>query len=403
MKALRMKTMRNVLTLLLLSAVVAVALGPQAGAVTVQPGEQAFGDRSFLWLEAESYSSLGDDPEGDGWKIVSKETPVTSTGGIDILPASSNVHGTALLDDIGGGQHTDTAVYQVQFATAGTYQFYSRHTMFDSNANGSFSNEDSIFVSPAFDKNSSTDWIGFQGLRFDDQDPDAAIPDTGYALDPIGFKPETGDTENEGWHAIRDWRIKSKGVLQGTSSQDPSLQNGVFSWYNRPAYVSSGAGGGFDSDFGFKTEFIVTPEQVGNVVTFEIGTREVYGVFDGFLFIQDDAVDLLDQYSQDEVTAEIFGIVDGGGDDPLAGDFDASGAVGNDDLTLLLDAWGGAPPAGWTKNAPVSVGNDSLTQLLDTWGNSALSGVSAVPEPSTLVMLGVRALLLSGRKRSSVA
>ena len=276
------------------------------GVVTVQNSTEVLGGRRYLWVEAENYNALADDADDNGWKVVSKENPVTSTGGLDILPASSNVSGTALLDDIGGGQHSDKAVYKVVFNHAGTYQLYTRQTMYDSNGNGSFSNEDSIFVSPGFNLNSQSDWVGFEGVQFDEGDPDVDIPDPGFALDPAGFKPDTGDSENEGWLAIRDWRIKSEGVLLGTSSQDPSLQNGEFNWYNRPAYVSSGAGGGFDGDFGFKTEFIVTDEMVGQAVTFEIGTREPYGVFDGFLFIEDDNVDLLDLNSQDDVTDAII-------------------------------------------------------------------------------------------------
>ena len=335
--------MRKLSILSLITAVTALTLVSQTSAVTVQ-NPSKFEGRNFLWLEAESYSSLGADPENDGWEIVSKETPITSTGGLDILPADSNVSGTALLDQIGGGQHTDTAVYEVLFRTPGTYQFYSRHTMFDSNDNGSFSNEDSIFVSPAFDKNSSSDWVGFEGLNYDDQDLCCLPPVVGQALDPNGFKEDVGDTENEGWHAIRDWRIKSEGVLLGSGSQDPSLQNGKFHWYNRPAYVSSGAGGGFDSDYGFKTELIVTPEQAGKVVTFEIGTREVYGVFDGFLFIQDDDVDLLDVFSQEKVD-EILDFPVGG-----IGDLNLDGYVDSLDLGILLGDW--SPPPTSSNSVP---------------------------------------------------
>jgi hypothetical protein len=256
------ETMRKLSILSLLTAIGAFSLASQASAVTEQDSGDVFNGRSYLYLEAESFSSLGADPEVDGWEIVSKETPITSTGGLDILPANSNVSGTALLDQIGGGQHADTAVYEVQFMTAGTYQFYSRHTMFDSDGNNNFGNEDSIFVSPAFDKNSSSDWVGFEGLEFDENDINVDIPTPGFALDPDGFKPGTGNTENEGWHAIRDWGIKSAGVILGSGNQDPSLQNGKFHWYNRPAYVSSGAGGGFDNGYGFKTEFIVAPSKL---------------------------------------------------------------------------------------------------------------------------------------------
>ncbi|MEO2045624.1 MAG: PEP-CTERM sorting domain-containing protein [Pirellulales bacterium] len=324
--------MRKLSILSLITAFTALTFVSQTGAVTVQ-SPLGFEGRKFLWLEAESYSSLGEDLDNNGWVGVNKDTPIVSVGGLDILPADSNVHGTALLDQIGGGQHADTAVYEVMFRTAGTYQFYSRHTMYDSNGNGSFSNEDSIFVSPAFDKNSSSDWVGFNGLEFDENDIDVDIPNPGFALDPNGFKPSVGDTEKEGWHAIRDWRIKSQGAILGSGSQDPSRQNGKFHWYNRPAYVGSGPGGGFNTDFGMKTEFIVTPEQVGQVVTFEIASREQYGVFDGFLFIQDDDVDLLDVYTQEEVDG-IFDIPVGS-----IADLNLDGYVDGLDLGVLLGDW----------------------------------------------------------------
>ncbi len=385
--------MKNLSLLSLLSAVVTLSLMTQASAVTEQTASNVFNGRSYLWLEAESFSSLGADPENDGWRVVSKESPITSTGGLDILPADSNVSGSALLDDIGGGQHSDTALYDVQFMTAGTYQFYSRHSMFDSNGNGSFSNEDSIFVSPAFDSNSSSDWVGFEGLNFDDQDPDVDIPDTGFALDPDGFKPDTGDSDNEGWYAIRDWRIKSAGALLGTSSQDPSLQNGKFHWYNRPAHVSSGANGSFDSDFGFKTEYIVTEDQVGQTLTFEIGTREVYGVFDGFLFIQDDDVDLLDVYSQEEVDAILPVVPDA--------DFNASASVDGADLTIWNTNFGtGTTHATGDADGDADVdGSDYLVWQQQFTGTPA---VSAVPEPTSAVLLSVLAMISLGVRVRSV-
>jgi len=378
----------------LLTVAMTLSLGAQVrGAVTVQTASDVFNGRSYLWLEAENFSSLGADPEGDGWKIVSKETPVTSAGGLDILPASSNVSGTALLDDLGGGQHADTATYEVEFLTAGTYQFYSRQTMYDSNGNNSFSNEDSIFLSPAFNLNSSSDWVGFEGLNFDDQDPEVDIPETGFALDPDGFKSDTGDSENEGWYAIRDWRIKSAGVLQGSGSQDPSLQNGVFSWYNRPAFVSTGVGGGFDSDFGFKTEYIVTPEQVGQTLTFEIGTRENYGVFDGFLFIQDDNVDLLDLFTQEEVDAIL----------PVApdADFDDSTSVDGADLAIWETnfATGTTNATGDADGDADADGTDFLVWQQQYTGPPA---INAVPEPTSVVLLSVLAMISLGvRVRSA--
>jgi hypothetical protein len=82
-----------------------------------------------------------------GWKVVSKQTPVNSSQGAPILPASSNVSDTVLLDDIGGGGHDDTKLYEVKFITAGTYQLFSRQSMNDSDGNGNFGNEDSVYLS----------------------------------------------------------------------------------------------------------------------------------------------------------------------------------------------------------------------------------------------------------------
>src|SRR5262245_8804912 len=90
----------------------------QITAETVQTAANVFNGRPFLWVEAESYNSVVDGgTAGNGWKVVSKATPITSNQGLPILPANSNVSGTALLDDFGGGGHEDTALYQVKFIT----------------------------------------------------------------------------------------------------------------------------------------------------------------------------------------------------------------------------------------------------------------------------------------------
>jgi hypothetical protein len=92
----------------------------------------------------------------------------------------------------------------------------------------------------------------------------------------------------------------------------------------------------------------------------------------------------------------------------IVGDFDGSGAVGNGDLTLLLDNWGDAippVPTGWTgyQPTPNAVGNDELTALLDSWGDIApgagsLGGVVPEPTSGALLVLGMFAGLGVSRR-----
>ena len=332
-------------------------------AVTVQDSQHVFNGRSYLYVEAEDFSTLGADLDNNGWKVVSKTAPVTSVGGLDILPAGTNASGNALLDDIGGSHHDDTATYEVQFMTAGTYQFYTRHSMYDRNGNGHYRDEDSIFVSPGFNLNSESDWVGYQGLDFDELDPNVDIPIPGFALDPNGFKPTTSDSSNDGWLAIRDWGVKSAGVVTFPNDATGPEWNGNFNWYHRPAYVSSNSSGLYDGEYGFKTEFIVTPGQVGQTLTFEIGSREAYGVLDGFLFIRDDNVDLLDIYTQAELDAVLPVSLDG--------DFNSDGTVDGYDFLL------------WQLNP--SVGN--LADWETNYAQPLQSNVAVVPEPSSVVLL----------------
>jgi len=93
---------------------------------------------------------------------------------------------------------------------------------------------------------------------------------------------------------------------------------------------------------------------------------------------------------------------------PLVGDFDGNGAVGNSDLTLLLDNWGDAVPpvpVGWNgyQPTPNAVGNDELTALLDGWGDVAGAGslaAAAVPEPTAWVLFAVAGMLLPIHRRN---
>ncbi len=371
-----------------LVAAIAASLFSQASAETVQTVANVFNTRPYLWLEAENFSTLTNGDVNTGWKVVSKQSPINSIQGLPILPATSNVSGTAVLDQIGGGR--DTAQYEVKFITAGTYQLFTRHSMYDSAAvAGNYGNEDSIYLSPAFNKNSSSDWVGFEGVAFDENDlnPIIDVPSPGFAADPDGFKPTTGDSMNDGWYATRDWGVKSLGAVTFPNNALGTEWNGNFNWYNRPFFVGAAPAGGFNSDFEFKTEYVVTPAMVGQTLTFEMATRENYVVMDGFLFIQTSNIyptnDLLDIYSQADLDAGIL-------PQPVVGDYNGNGTVDAADYVTWRN--GDSP--------------DDTQAGYDLWkanfgkppGSGAGAGV--VPEPATLALfvLGLAAFTATRRR-----
>jgi hypothetical protein len=373
------------------------SFAPAALAITQQTASQVFDSRPYLYVEAESFNSLTD-ADNNGWKVVSKETPVTSPQGRSILPATSNVSGTALLNDIGGftaqSNLADKATYEVRFVTAGTYQLYTRHTLFDSAAAaGNFGNEDSLYMSPGFNKNASTDWIGFEGVEYNQASVGDPNPTDG--IDPGGFEPRTGDSKNLGWLALRDWGVKSGGVVTNNNNANDDFWNGQFYWYNRPFYVSGNdATGAFTDDFGFKTQFIVTPDMLNQTVTFEMGAREDYGVIDGFLFIQDDDLDLLDEFTQAQVDAVL---APAAGDDA---DFDGDSDVDGEDFLIWQRGLGGAAtPANGNANGDAAVNGADLAIWQAQFGPAAVAAVGAVPEPAAATLFGLACLAASGLRR----
>ena len=88
----------------------------------------------------------------------------------------------------------------------------------------------------------------------------------------------------------------------------------------------------------------------------------------------------------------IIDYVAGGGG---VGDANGDGLVDDDDLSLLLANW--QQDVGWSKgnfNGDNTVDDDDLSLLLANW-----TGSGAVPEPATLAMLTVSAMVLASRRR----
>ncbi len=375
--------MRTSIQKLALPAILFAASTSTAGAVTQQSAANVFNGRPYLYVEAESYSSLND-TDDNGFKVVSKESPITSPQGRSILPATSNVSGTALLNDIGGftsnASLADTANYEVRFVTAGTYQLYTRHTLFDSAATpGNFGNEDSMYMSPGFNKNASTDWLNFQGLAYDQ----AAVgdPNPNDGIDPAGFVPATSDSHNNGWLALRDWGVKSAGVVTNDNNANNDFWNGNFYWYNRPFYeITNDSTGAFVEDFGFKTQFIVTPDMLNQTVTFQMGAREDYSAIDGFLFIKDDDLNLLDQYTQQQVDAVLTPVA------ANSADFNGDGKVDGADFLTLQRGFGstGAAHADGDANNDGAVNAADLDIFKAQFGGG--SPLQAVPEPAAICL-----------------
>lgn len=294
-----------------------------------------------------------------------------------------------MLDDIGGGIGEDTMTYEVKFLTAGTYQFYLRHTMFDSAATpGNFGNEDSILLSSTFNKNATTDWVGFQGKDFNAGLPGVDSPEPGFGLDPDGFETKTSDSFGDGWFAIRDWGAKSEGVPTFNNNANDDFWNGQFHWYNRPVFVKTTPNSytGFADDFGFKTEYTVTAEQVGQTLTFQIANREQYGVIDGFMFIQDDALNLLDDFSQTELDAVLPVEPDA--------DFNASGGVDGADYGIWAGGFG-APGAKANGDADGDGDVDGRDFLVWQRQASFPTVATGVPEPGALALTAIAVAMFS--------
>ncbi len=325
-----------VLTLLSFSAT--------AQAVTVQSEDNVLEDgTAFLILEAETVGVLGGD-ETTGFLVVDNVNPIKSIdtavkGDLDILPADTNASGgAALLDQLGGGRHANTAQWEVQFSIPATYYLYVHASMYNSDGNTSYGNEDSFFLPPAFNKNSSTDWIGFEG--FDGLD---------------SGEPMTGDSDQDGWMPVFNNKVvMSQGQTSVHNSTDEDFWDGQFHWFHADLAVDSNADGGFIDDFGMAIMYEVTEEDLNQPLTFEISNREAYGVIDQFVFTT--SFDMLFEYTQEDMD----GFFLNRGVTPLLGDFDASGVLDLPDVNLL-----NAEIAAGTNDPQFDVNEDSQVNTAD--------------------------------------
>ena len=78
------------------------------------------------------------------------------------------------------------------------------------------------------------------------------------------------------------------------------------------------------------------------------------------------------------------------------GDANMDGRVGSDDLSLTLANWGRETDwAGGEFSGVAPIDNDDLSLLLANWTDS---GVSQVPGPATLLLLGLGSLLMPKRR-----
>jgi len=369
---------------------------------TVQSPDNVFFDGSaFLLVEGESAAELGGPDPETGFVVVDKDAPIqtiTTTsvgdpvvkGGLDVLPADTNaLGGKSLFDQLPStfNAGTNTAIWEMEFAHPGTYFLFAHWSVYNHDTNTSYLNEDSFYVSPAFNKNSSTDWIGFNGFKYD--------PDTGGPGDPL-VGDSTRDGYIDGFPTLT--KVVSAGVETPHNTTTEDFWDGQFSWSYLARANDMNADNGFISFDGQVLQYVVAPEDVGTTVTFEISTREAYGAIDALLFTTNNQ--LLNDFSQENVDALL---------NPLAGDMDFNGAVDFDDINpfvlglndaVLYESEFGLPPAvNGDTDGNGSFDFDDIAGFVDILGSGG--AVSTVPEPATsaLVLTVLGGVLVGSRRR----
>ena len=396
----------------------AVCCSTVASAKSVQDAGDLFQGLPYLWVEGEDatvtpWTRDVDEsrPElaTDGWVVVNPggTLDVNGDGTVDFvdgdgnpratLPSDTNASNGALLiapdrnlDGDGNIVWRDwnantfdpthpnynargLATYQVQFATAGTYQLYMRYSKYEVTGDGGYGNEDSIWVPPAFNAHPTYGWEGAVGLGW----PGATDP-TGPPVEHIG------DSARDGWMPLTNELI-SEGVLVDAGDPADGFWEGQFHWRHVDVAVEVENPTTFIDDFGAAIQYEVTAEQVGETLTFQVAGREKAGVVDGFLFVkQEDRNNLLDITSQgvaeDGYTAEeddfsnAINYRPSVPDDPTGlgrEDINQDGRVDASDAGLLFAAWTGEAPSAAAGEATASY--NYMTGLIEISANGVVN------------------------------
>lgn len=347
---------------LLVVAMISMGWARSGKAVTVQnPADVLADGTAFLWVEGESIASVGGDDETVGYVVVDKTNPIKSNpdankGNLDILPSTTNASGGGgLLDQLGGGRHTNTATWEVQFTTPATYFLYIHATIYNSDGNASYGNEDSFFLPPDFNLNPREDWIDFVGE------------------DQQGL-PMTGDSDQDGWMPVFNNKlVMSAGATETHNNTDEDFWDGNFHWMFADYAVDSDANGAYIDDYGMAIKYEITEAEINKPLTFTISTREPYSVIDGLLFSTSN--ELLMLYEQSQMDG--FFIKTNVG---ITGDFNADGQLSVLDINdLTTQSAGGTNPAKYDLNGDAVVNESDVKvwvkDLKKSWiGDADLNG-----------------------------
>ena len=304
----------------LASLLISVSIASSVNAVTVQQEDWILSDGSpVLWLEAESLMENDGTPDDTRFLIVDSVDPYITTdqavnGELPALPEDTNAFGGKAIMDMLGGPFipTDMATYEVQFAYPGRYYLFAHYTMYNADGNINYLNEDSIFLPPSFNANPGDDWIGFEGVN-------------------VYGDPKTGDSRRDGWMPLGK-TIVSKGDESVHNNVDEEFWDGTFHWGWFEEGVDNDANDTFIDGPGHGIRYIVTEDQVGETLTFQISAREHYSVLDGFLFSQSKRL-LSRSFTQEELTDEVAALVDAA---PTLGcDVDGNGVCDANDIDAM--------------------------------------------------------------------